>query len=285
MSHYEVIGVETSASKEEIRDAYRARVEQLQAEVRDTKSEKVREAARQETAELKAAWQVLADPVQRQRYDAQLAGDGEAADEAATEDELEDEEGQEEEAATPARRPTRTAGDIPEGMIVVGQDRRGRPILRRQPQGVPGAEAATLGRRGMAMFIDIVFVGALVYLLSALAAKTISSLAVLIVAETGLALLLFAYFVAPTARTGQTFGKRRVYIMTVDAETGNLPTWGQALRRYIVPIVLLVALPGIGQMLALFAGISWMLIDTRVSLLDRIARTRVVLARFTPERP
>jgi uncharacterized RDD family membrane protein YckC len=281
VTHYEVIGVDPDASKDEIRDAYRARLEELQAELRDSKSEKVRDAARQGTAELKAAWQVLADPVQRQRYDAQLSGDGEAVDEVGS-DGLEVDE---EEGAAPARR-AQSAGAAPDGMIVVGQDRRGRPILRRQPRGVPGAEAAPLGRRAMAMFIDIVFAGALIQLL-ALVQVAGANLAVFVAVEVGLVLLLILYFVVPTARTGQTFGKRRVYIMTVDAETGDLPTFSQALRRYIIPIVLIAAVPvlsTLGLMLALFAGISWMLIDTRVSLLDRIARTRVVLARYTPER-
>jgi uncharacterized RDD family membrane protein YckC len=138
----------------------------------------------------------------------------------------------------------------------------------------------------MAMFIDIVFAGALIQLL-ALVQVAGANLAVFVAVEVGLVLLLILYFVVPTARTGQTFGKRRVYIMTVDAETGDLPTFSQALRRYIIPIVLIAAVPvlsTLGLMLALFAGISWMLIDTRVSLLDRIARTRVVLARYTPER-
>jgi hypothetical protein len=80
-THYEVVGVEPSASKDEIRDAYRARVDALA-------QGKQSEESRSETARLNSAWQVLSDPYQRGRYDQAIgvdaeeaAGDAEASDE------------------------------------------------------------------------------------------------------------------------------------------------------------------------------------------------------------
>ena len=102
----------------------------------------------------------------------------------------------------------------------------------------------------------------------------------------GLFLLFNAYFVFPTARTGQTLGKRLTHIMVVDADTGDLPSWRRASLRYLVPIVVVIGFPvgTLGPMIALLFGISWALIDTRIGLMDRLGHTRVVVARYRPER-
>jgi hypothetical protein len=63
--HYEVIGVDPGASKEDIRAAYRDRLEELAEKVGTSDD------ARAETARLNSAWQVLSDPYQRERYNAQ----------------------------------------------------------------------------------------------------------------------------------------------------------------------------------------------------------------------
>lgn len=70
-THYDVVGVEPGASKEEIRSAYRDRLGDLRAGDAST------EQARAETARLNAAWQVLSDPFQRERYDRALGGEAE----------------------------------------------------------------------------------------------------------------------------------------------------------------------------------------------------------------
>jgi curved DNA-binding protein CbpA len=64
--HYELLGVDPAASKDEIKAAYRA-------EVADADSSR--------RAQLNRAWNVLSDPIQRERYDESLAasGDGEPA--------------------------------------------------------------------------------------------------------------------------------------------------------------------------------------------------------------
>ncbi len=269
-THYELLGVEPDATKEEIRSSYRERLENLRAKVEKGRSDQARNGARAETARLNTAWQVLSDPFQRQRYDTGLS-DGTADAEA----ELEEEEA--ETAPVPARR---RGGREPRT-----RDDRGRP-QRREPVGVPGAEAAPVGRRLAALGIDLLTMGAVYLGISSLVAATdTNSVGVIIALVTGLFVLFNLYFVVPTARTGQTLGKRFTHIMVVDADTGDLPTWRRASLRYIVPIVLIVGLPGsLGLMVALLFGVSWLLIDTRIGLMDRLGHTRVVVARYRPER-
>jgi uncharacterized RDD family membrane protein YckC len=275
-SHYDLIGVETDASKEEIRAAYRDRIEALRGKVENGRSDKARDGAREETARLNAAWQVLSDPYQRERYDTDLSN-------GATETELHEqgEEGEEKEkeaAAVPARR---------RGLFEPRQrDGKGRP-QRREPVGVEGAEAAPLGRRLAAVGIDVLTMGAVFLGVTSLVVSVASdSVAAIILLVTALFVIFNAYFVFPTTRTGQTIGKRLTHIMVVDADTGELPTWRRATLRYVVPIVLVIGLPGsLGLMAALLFGISWVLIDTRIGLMDRLGHTRVVIARYRPERP
>jgi uncharacterized RDD family membrane protein YckC len=270
-SHYELIGVESDASKDEIRSAYRERIEALRGKVENGRSDKARDGAREETAKLNAAWQVLADPVQRQRYDMQLSGDG-------TETETDEQEEEKEAAPVPARR---------RGLFEPRErDGKGRP-QRREPAGVPGAEAAPLGRRLAAVAIDVLTMGAVFLGVTSLLVSVASdSVAAIILLVTALFVIFNAYFVFPTTRTGQTVGKRLTHVMVVDADTGELPTWRRATLRYVVPIVLVIGLPGsLGLMAALLFGISWVLIDTRIGLMDRLGHTRVVIARYRPERP
>jgi uncharacterized RDD family membrane protein YckC len=272
-SHYELLGVESDASKDEIRSAYRERLEQLRGKVEKGRSDQVRNGAREETARLNAAWQVLSDPFQRQRYDTELTGGSDR-----TEAEEEEEEEEEEAAPAPARR---------RGLFEPRErDAKGRP-QRREPIGVPGAEAAPLGRRLAALGIDVLTMGAVFLGVTSLLVSVASdSVGAIILLVTALFVLFNAYFVFPTVRSGQTLGKRFTHIMVVDADTGELPTWRRATMRYIVPIVLVIGLPGsLGLMGALLFGISWVLIDTRVGLMDRLGHTRVVLALYRPERP
>jgi uncharacterized RDD family membrane protein YckC len=279
-SHYDLIGVEPDASKDEIRSAYRERIEALRGKVENGRSDKARDGAREETARLNAAWQVLADPVQRDRYDTQLSGGA-----TETEPGEQEEEFEEEAARAPARRRS-----LFEPRERRGKDDRGRP-QRREPEGVPGAEAAPTGRRLAALTIDAITMGAVgigvLSLLNSIAGEGKSpSLGVVLVSVAVFLLLLLLYFVLPTVRAGQTLGKRLTHIMVVDADTGQLPTFGRTVLRYAVPGALVISPLGqIGAMAALLFGISWVLIDTRIGLMDRLGHTRVVLARYRPERP
>jgi molecular chaperone DnaJ len=278
-SHYELLGVEPDASKEEIRSAYRDRLDQLRGKVEKGRSDQARDGARAETARLNAAWQVLSDPFQRQRYDAEITtGEATASEEG--------EEGEEEAAPAPARRRRFFEPREPREQTE-GGERGPRGRERRQPVGVPGAEAAPLGRRLAALGIDVFTMGAVfVGVTSLLVSAASDSIAFIILLVTALFVIFNAYFVLPTVRTGQTLGKRLTHIMAVDADTGELPTWRRATLRYVVPIVLVIGLPGsLGLMAALLFGISWVLIDTRIGLMDRLGHTRVVLARYRPERP
>ena len=273
-THYELLGVEPDASKEEIRAAYRDRLEDLRAKVEKGRSDQARDGARAETARLNAAWQVLSDPFQRQRYD----GDLESSDEAGAGGAEEEEE--ESTAPVPARRRWFEPRERDDG------GRQGRAQRqRREPVGVPGAEAAPVGRRLAALGIDVITMAA-VYIgaTSLLISVASDSVAFIVVIVTALFIIFNAYFVYPTARTGQTLGKRLTHIMAVDADTGDLPTWRRTSLRYLVPIVLVIGLPGqLGLMIALLFGISWLLIDTRIGLMDRLGHTRVVLARYRPD--
>ena len=275
-SHYDQLGVEPDATKEEIRAAYRDRLEEMRGKVEKGRTDQARDGARKETARLNAAWQVLSDPFQRQRYDAAIS-DGSAEETADVSDEEEKET-----APAPARR-----GGL-FGREPRARDEGGRP-QRREPVGVAGAEAAPVGRRLAALGIDLVVMGAvylaIVNITSTLVDSKDQSVGFLIAVVTALFVVFNLYFVLPTARTGQTLGKRLVHIMVVDAETGQLPSWRRASMRYIVPVVLIIGLPGsLGLMVALLFGVSWLLIDTRIGLMDRLARTRVVVARYRPER-
>jgi uncharacterized RDD family membrane protein YckC len=273
-SHYELLGVESDASKDEIRAAYRGRLEELRGKVEKGRSDQVRNGAREETARLNTAWQVLSDPFQRQRYDTALTGGSDGTGTEAGENEEEEEE--------PAPAPARRRG------LFEPREReaKGRP-QRREPLGVAGAEAAPLGRRLAALGIDVLTMGAVFLGVTSLLVSVASdSVGAIILLVTALFVLFNLYFVLPTVRSGQTLGKRFTHIMVVDADTGELPTWRRATMRYIVPVVLVIGLPGsLGLMGALLFGISWVLIDTRVGLMDRLGHTRVVLARYRPERP
>jgi len=273
-THYELLGVEPDASKDEIRTAYRERLDELRGKAEKGRSDQARDGARAETARLNAAWQVLSDPFQRQRYDAGLA------DASGTPADQDEDVEVEEEAAAPARARRR-------GLFEPRpRDEKGRP-QRRAPVGVPGAEAAPLSRRLAALAIDVLTMGAVfIGVTSLLVSVSSDSVGAVILLVIGLFVLFNAYFVFTTARSGQTLGKRMTHIMTVDADTGELPTLRRATLRYIVPIVLVIGLPGsLGLMAALLFGISWVLIDTRIGLMDRLGHTRVVLARYRPERP
>ena len=67
-NYYDELGVEPGATRDQIRDAHRRRVADLEA-AREKKgvSESQLQANREEVARVRAAWNVLSDPFQRRR--------------------------------------------------------------------------------------------------------------------------------------------------------------------------------------------------------------------------
>ena len=133
--YYDLLGIERGADKDEIRSAYRDRLEG---------------ASQSERAKLNKAWNVLSDPVQRGRYDGADA-DGTAVDD------LDDDD-----ARVPARpssrtgaRPTRGAGKADRQ---APGERRPRPPAREPlaPTIIlpDGMEMAATRQRGTALLID-----------------------------------------------------------------------------------------------------------------------------------
>jgi uncharacterized RDD family membrane protein YckC len=268
-TNYDVLGVEPSATKDEIRDAYRERLASAQAEV--TREETAKRpagssiaAARAEEARVRAAWQVLSDPIQRERHDATHGIDNTGTElELADDDELDDEEAD----AAPVS-PRQTRGTPP-------------PVF------LDGHELAPSGRRALAAFIDLVIVGflgaAVIAIGAAIETKGNKDTVQGIVTAIALAVLL-SYFVLPTTISGQTIGKRLTHIMVVDRETGNLARVSRVLTRYAIPIVALLLLGFFGALLAIMAGLSFLMAKDLQSLGDRVGKTIVVVARYKPQR-
>lgn len=259
---YEVLGVEPRAAKGEIKTAYQDALDA--ATVADD---------RDEVAQVRRAWQVLSDPVQRQRYDEVIGAhtgalepvtrNGEGRADIDDDDEYEDEYDED---------------------VEVLDDGEGPPIRRPKQSMMETAaflELPTLGRRVVATIID-----ALTFLALAvgggvpLGAATGSVIAVLIWVE----LMAVGVYIVPTIRTGQTLGKRMTYLMTVERASGDLLTWREAVIRYIVPMAAIPILPPIGAFLALYFGLSYMMGRDQVSLADRLAKSIVVIARYKPSR-
>lgn len=265
-THYEVIDADPTAAKADLKAAYVAALEAAQV-AQDA----------DESAAVRRAWQVLSDPIQRQRYDEAIGVHHRGALE-----------------------PVDVDGEIVEGEIVddddveadddveVVDDDDPRAMRQRVFHQIPDfLEQPTLGRRVTASLIDVVTTLA-VFLVSITVTYQITG------ASDGLPgvitfmgwaeFWILVLFLIPTYRTGQTLGKRMTYIMTVDRETGNLPSIGQILRRYIVPMVAIPALFQMGAFLALFFGLSYAMGRDQLSLADRLAKTVVVVARYKPTR-
>jgi hypothetical protein len=134
--YYALLDVDPGAGKDEIRAAYRAQRDRLEAELEDGRSAARRDEAARRLGELHRAWAVLSDPVQRDRYDAARAR-GETPDEDAGSSP----------APAPAR-PARTARPAPEPTVHL-------------PAGMHLAEGRA---RAMAALFDL-SVLALIYLL------------------------------------------------------------------------------------------------------------------------
>jgi uncharacterized RDD family membrane protein YckC len=273
-THYELLGVATDAPKDDIRAAYQDKLTDVRdhrahEEASKRPSDSVIQAARDEEGRLRAAWQVLSDPIQRQRYD-DLVGlvpssDGAHHDLDHEEDEDEDDSV---DSAVPATR---------------DRSRRTPPSMVT----AEGLEIPSAGRRATAAAIDIITMSA-VYLVVIVPIVLVFGSNTATAALTALALalvLIIVYLMIPTYRGGQTLGKRYTYTMVVDRATGRLPTISQVVRRYAIPAVAVVLLQlPTGPLIARMYAVSFLMNRDQVSLADRMAKTAVVIARYRPDR-
>jgi uncharacterized RDD family membrane protein YckC len=259
-THYEVIDAAPQASKADLKAAYVGALERAQGDT-------------DEVAAIRRAWQVLSDPIQRQRYDEQIGVDLRGAPAAGTD------------VVGPATRGDGDEGDEGDVEIV---DAPPAPAADRQAlfHSVPDfLEQPTLGRRITASLIDVVtmlavFAASTAVVLGVLNGDKARYVALIVLFE----VWVVGLFLVPTVRTGQTLGKRFTYVMTVDRDTGNLPSASQVIRRYMVPMVAVPVLFQMGAFLALFFGLSYAMGRDQLSLADRLARTVVVVARYKPVR-
>lgn len=273
LTHYELLEVDPEAPKDEIRTAYQAKLANVRA-ARDKEeetrkpSETVIRAAREEEARLRAAWQVLSDPVQRQRYDDKFyvpAEDGDGTD-TETDDDVEVED--------------------PDAALVPAERTPSRPDRVPAQVSDEPLEIPSTGRRMTAALVDVITmlaIWAVVYGI-ALAAGVKTGYPLFAVEVGTMEFLVLVYLILPTAWTGQTLGKRYTYCMVVDRATGQLPSTGQVIRRYIIPAFAFALLSTTGAVIGLIYGLSFLMNRDQISLADRFARTAVVIARYKPER-
>jgi uncharacterized RDD family membrane protein YckC len=253
---YEVLGVEPRAAKGDIKVAYQ-----------DALDAATGSADTDEVAQVRRAWQVLSDPVQRQRYDETIGVHLTALEPVATNGDGHDDDADDD-------------GPDVEVLDDAGAERPRRP----KPSMMDTAaflELPTLGRRTAAMVIDgLTFLALSAAGGVALLAATGAGFALLIWVE----LMIIGVYIVPTVRTGQTFGKRVTYLMVVDRASGNLLTARQVVTRYIVPMAVIPLLFPLGLFIALYFGMSWVMGRDQVSLADRLAKSIVVIARYKPSR-
>ncbi|HZP30561.1 MAG TPA: RDD family protein [Acidimicrobiia bacterium] len=281
-THYDVLGIEPDAAKNEIKRAYQEHLEAAQG-AGDAET----------TLRIRRAWQVLSDPVQRSRYDESVGvtrggrriapeSNGSASGGHADGVEILDDDGDEEEpeAEAPGRE------------VEVARDWRGRPRPdrparpRREPPPPPpmaeGLELPTLGRRLAGDAVDVITLIALGYAAYGLGAVASGGAGFAIFAGAA-ALAVFLYVVIPVSRTGQTLGKRMTYTMVVDRLSGTLLTPRQILIRYSIPTLLALTIQF--APIAVMLGFTYAFGPHQISLLDRMSKSVVVVARYQPVRP
>lgn len=167
-NYYEQLGVEPGASRDEIRDAHRARVSDLEA-AREKKgiSDSQLQQNRDEVAQVRAAWNVLSDPFQRKRYDAKLGApdgdeidlvDAEADDASAEPGTAVQLTGWRKFMSPPPPKPTPTTKSGATKNGASGNGKAPATNKRQRPEPtivIPGMQLAEPRQRGMAMLFDI----------------------------------------------------------------------------------------------------------------------------------
>jgi hypothetical protein len=160
--YYDILGVERDASTDEIRTAYRARLDETRGGQATKSSRSSKSATVADAAALNQAWNVLADPFQRRRYDEQLR----TAEEDGAATDVDDDEGDADAPAVPARR-----GGLRDAMQA-GAERRS---ARGQPVDLPnGLTAASSRDRINALIVDALLIYIIAVILVPLAFSPLS---------------------------------------------------------------------------------------------------------------
>ena len=263
-THYEVIGSEPQATKADLKAAYVTALDSAQG-AGDTEG----------VAAVRRAWQVLSDPIQRQRYDDEIGVNHRGAVELV---DAVDAEVVDEDDAVDA-----VDVEVLDGELAPGPADR-KALFHHIPEFL---EQPTLARRLTASGIDVITMLAL-FLASITVTYQITGASKgvpgVVTFMGWVEFWIVVLFAIPTLRTGQTMGKRFTYVMTVDRDTGNLPSVSQVIRRYMVPMVAIPVLFQMGAFLSLFFGLSYAMGRDQLSLADRLAKTVVVVARYKPTR-
>jgi uncharacterized RDD family membrane protein YckC len=313
-TYYELIGVPLDAERNVIRERYRERVADLtgqreQLEGAKRPNETAISALRQELADVNRAWQVLADPVQRARYDegldpearsnaARVEADGSALDaDLDADDDLDAGDGSEPAERSSNRTPARTTStpDKPKSRWAQAETQR-VPVFTSDGTWL---EVAPLGRRLMAAVLDYVPLAALYILIVNIVGNFVDydrrvrkdgkvqmepTTDYFVAVGATLAILVVILFVIPTIIRSQTLGKKLTHVMLVDRDTGQAPRISRLLARYLIPVLLVAAIPALGAPVALMLALSFTATRDGTSMLDKFARTAVVIARYRPKR-
>lgn len=150
-----------------------------------------------------------------------------------------------------------------------------------------GVVPAPLGSRFMASFLDSLILGVpfvvLLVLRGGLAQGNLYGHGVVrVLAGLGVTAATGVYQVAFLVLRGQTPGKMATAVRVVDVSTGQLPTVGQALRRYaamyLAAAIVSLLLPGGSSLLGIVVGISVLADAKHRGLHDKAAATIVVVA-------
>jgi curved DNA-binding protein CbpA len=149
--YYELLDVAPDSDRDDIRVAYRAKRDELQAQEGDGTRAKV--------AELNRAWNVLSDPAQRERYDERLAEHREAGDVDEDDEEYDDDDSDSASSSSRASSRSRSSSNSSSKPKSKAEERAAaRAAARRRPPTIvlpAGLKIASGKARGLALLFDL----------------------------------------------------------------------------------------------------------------------------------
>ncbi len=147
------------------------------------------------------------------------------------------------------------------------------PYMQTMPAGLLGKQFAGYGQRVGAYLVDTTLLMVLYIVVAMIATALFFSASAFGYSLGGLLIVLFLltsllYMIWPTAKSGQTLGKKMVGIRVVD-DTGNPPGWGKAILRQTIGFWI--------EGIFFSIGLLWPLWDDKKQTWhDKIANTYVV---------